>query len=390
MLLKLKLDTERIPVLCRAPRLPIDRPFGPQLQEDDWSDLAAFVEDTINHLPVDPVERLSSLDRVYSRFVHAMVGQVSRATDTPPRQHHCRLQPPTIKWVTKEQRQKRQLKGWRCLQQPLGWLQAVFYQAHQAVTSFKPDVIDQLQDEIGEPPTEFHTHPGLMGLLTQARTILAAVAATDNPLSAEEQKGILDRFLEQIHQALEEEQQAQARSNQQQWRQWVQNSMGLHTGWAHKWSKLAAIWRPPNDELSLTNRPTDKLERGAARLSDIWGCTRHRAPKYRAPPEAISSLPPITVEEFKRTIGTFPKRTSCTWDGLHPRHFKLLTDTQVEVVLKMMHIIELAGEMPTCLQGIVATLIPKLKGEVEAFRSIGMMPCLYRVWARCRAPLAIP
>ncbi len=44
--------------------------------------------------------------------------------------------------------------------------------------------------------------------------------------------------------------------------------------------------------------------------------------------------------------------------------------------------------MPACLQGIVATLIQKLKGDDEAFRSIGTMPGLYRVWARCRAPLA--
>ena len=53
-----------------------------------------------------------------------------------------------------------------------------------------------------------------------------------------------------------------------------------------------------------------------------------------------------------------------------------------------MYLIEQVGEMPSCLQGIVATLIPKLKGEEEAFRSIGMMPGLYRVWARVRAPLA--
>ena len=199
---------------------------------------------------------------------------------------------------------------------------------------------------------------------------------------------LIDRFLEQLQRALDEEQQARARTTQQQWCQWVQDSMGVNTGWAHSWSKLAAVWRPPSGELSATNRPTDKLEREAARLSGIWGCTRTRAAKYRAPQEEINNLPPISVEEFRRAIGTFPKRTSSTWDGLHPRHFNLLTDAQIEVVLKMMHIIELVGEMPTCLQGIVATLIPKLKGEVEAFRSIGMMPSLYRVWARCRAPLA--
>ena len=94
-----------------------------------------------------------------------MVAQISRATDTPVRQHHCRLQPPTIKWVTKEQRQQRQIKAWRCLIQPLAWLQSVFQQAHQAVTSMTQATLDQLQDELDNPPSEYPSHPGLMGIL---------------------------------------------------------------------------------------------------------------------------------------------------------------------------------------------------------------------------------
>jgi hypothetical protein len=178
-----------------------------------------------------------------------------------------------------------------------------------------------------------------------------------------EQLTLVDRFLEQLHNAINEEQQAQNRTAQQQWRQWVHDSMGANLGWAHKWSKLAAVWKPPSGELSTDNRPTAKLEREAARLSQIWGSGRKRGAKYRATQEEIDSLPPISIEEFRRAVNTFPKRTSSTWDGLHPRHFALLTDEQIEVVIKLVRLIEHVGEMPACLQGIVATLIPKLKGN---------------------------
>ncbi len=252
----------------------------------------------------------------------------------------------------------------------------------------RPDTIDQLQQEMEDPPAEFHVHSGLMGLLTQARTILAALAATEGPIPQAEQLSLVDRFLDQLHTAISEEQQAQNRSAQQQWRQWVHDSMSGNLGWAHKWSKLANIWKPSSGELSTDNRPTAKLEREAARLSQIWGSGRKRSVKYRATQEAIDNLPPISVDEFRRAVNTFPKRTSSTWDGFHPKHFALLTDEQIKAVILLMRLLEQVGEMPTCLQGIVATLIPKLKGATEAFRSIGMMPGLYRVWARCRAPVA--
>jgi hypothetical protein len=99
-------------------------------------------------------------------------------------------------------------------------------------------------------------------------------------------------------------------------------------------------------------------------------------------------MPAITVDDLKRAVKTFPRRTAQTWDGFHPRHFSLLSDQQLSIVADILHLVEQVGEMPSCLQGIIATLIQKIKGDEEAFRSIGMMPGLYRVWARCRAPLA--
>jgi hypothetical protein len=202
-----------------------------------------------------------------------------------------------------------------------------------------------------------------------------------------EQLATIDRFLEAVSDAMEEEQRLQATTAQQRWRQWVKNSMGINAGWAHKWSRLSSVWKPPKGDLNVHGRPTDKLDSEASRLSDIWGCKRTRAPRFRASQQAMDELPPVTVEELRSAIHTFPRHTAHTWDGLHPRHFGLLSNLQLEVVIALMYLIEQTGELPTCLQGVVATLIPKLKGEEESFRSIGMMPGLYRLWARVRAPI---
>jgi hypothetical protein len=248
--------------------------------------------------------------------------------------------------------------------------------AHQAAAAYDLNTLDQLQDELDTPPTEFHSHPGLMGILLQGRTVLAAVAATSSPLTLAEQLATIDRFLEAVSDAMEEEQRLQATTAQQRWRQWVKNSMGVNAGWAHKWSRLSSVWKPPKGDLNVHGRPTDKLDSEASRLSDIWGCKRTRAPSFRASQQAMDELPPVTVEELRSAIHTFPRHTAHTWDGLHPRHFGLLSDLQLEVVIALMYLIEQTGELPTCLQGVVATLIPKLKGEGKSFRSIGMMPVL--------------
>ena len=72
--LQLTLDQELIPVLCRAPKLPVARPFGPQQQEDDWDDLAHFVADLCRDLPFRP-RGAPALPRQGLQPVHARHGR---------------------------------------------------------------------------------------------------------------------------------------------------------------------------------------------------------------------------------------------------------------------------------------------------------------------------
>ena len=120
--------------------------------------------------------------------------------------------------------------------QPLAWLQSLFHLAHQAVLDHQPDTLDQLQDELSQPPVEFQSHPGLIGLHVQASTALSAESATVDPATQDDKLEILTTFLSEVGQAREQEQRQQSRSATQQWRARVQDSLGVNAGWAHRWS----------------------------------------------------------------------------------------------------------------------------------------------------------
>ena len=90
--------------------------------------------------------------------------------------------------------------------------------------------------------------------------------------------------------------------------------------------------------------------------------------------------------DFLKAARSFPRRIASTWDGFHPRHFGLLEESQAEVALDIFRLVERVGVLPTVLQAIFAELIPKHKADATelSHRSIGLLPSLYRQWARVR------
>ncbi len=256
------------------------------------------------------------------------------------------------------------MRSWRCLTQPLGWLQEIFLRARQALVAEDLELLELLAVEVRDSaPGEFQTHPGLIGLMVQAQTIMEALTAFQDPAEEGQALDVVDSFLGEISVALDHEQSQHRKASREQWSSWVKESLGVNTGWAHKWSQITELWRPPRTSGSFEGKRSQVLEREAARLSDIWGCTEEAPAQFTGLAEDVEALPQVTVDDFRRAVKTFSARTSQTWDGLQPRHFGLLEDDQVEVVIKLFGLIERIGNMPTSLQGIVATLIPKLNGD---------------------------
>eukprot|EP00959_Pyramimonas_sp_CCMP1952_P367362 7694300-Pyramimonas_sp.AAC.1 len=60
---------------------------------------------------------------------------------------------------------------------------------------------------------------------------------------------------------------------------------------------------------------------------------------------------------------SFPLRIASTWDGLHPRHFALITEQLADLVAKQLLIIERLGFMPAQIQAIISVLAVKHKHQ---------------------------
>ncbi len=110
-----------------------------------------------------------------------------------------------------------------------------------------------------------------------------------------------------------------------------------------------------------------------------------------APPDSHLELTHLQAEQVLAASRSFSRRTAQTWDGFHPRHYALLTMEQAEVIVALVTFMERVGLTPSCTQAVMAKLIPKHKAESPdklCMRSIGLMPSLYRLWARMRQSVA--
>ena len=91
------------------------------------------------------------------------------------------------------------------------------------------------------------------------------------------------------------------------------------------------------------------------------------------------------MEQLRNASKEFPVGTSWTYDGFHPRHYDLLSDSALEVLSMILESAECLGTMPLSARSISVALIPKPKGGT---RPIGLFPSPYRIWAKARLPLA--
>ena len=65
----------------------------------------------------------------------------------------------------------------------------------------------------------------------------------------------------------------------------------------------------------------------------------------------------------------------------------MLTERQAQTVIELFRLMERVGATPTVLRTVYGLPIPKHKAEVAervSMRTIGLLPSLYRQWARVR------
>eukprot|EP00959_Pyramimonas_sp_CCMP1952_P113824 2379844-Pyramimonas_sp.AAC.1 len=109
--------------------------------------------------------------------------------------------------------------------------------------------------------------------------------------------------------------------------------MSRGVGWAHRWTSKLTSWQPQRvwrPELqTFSGRPFELLQPEASRLAGLWQTTEQEQ-EFNLPSATRDCLEPITPGQIRSAAKRFPKSTSQTWDGFHPRHFAFLSNRVLE------------------------------------------------------------
>ncbi len=193
----------------------------------------------------------------------------------------------------------------------------------------------------------------------------------------EQAQGVMD--------AIDKDLQAQAQEDgaeeRRRWRDWLKEDAAAGAAHAHAYSRLPDEWVPTqamDSQGVISADPNLLLEAIRSAYAAKWQAAERQTRYAWREREALTRLQP---DELRAASLAFSKRTASTFDGLHPRHFALLSDQALAALATIYEAVELLGAWPKQLDLVIMPLIPKPKG---GFRPIGLLAGAYRLWAKAR------
>ncbi len=171
------------------------------------------------------------------------------------------------------------------------------------------------------------------------------------------------------------------------WVDWVRDGVDAGAKNAHRATRIPQQWTPTttaDDDLGiLTGDPMKLLAAQRREYAAQWRA-RDQGPRtwYSTSRRSLPRLSPTALREASLTMAP---RTSQTYDGLHPRHFALLTDGALEALADLYEAAEALGAWPTQIALLTMPALPKPAG---GYRLIGIFAATYRLWSRARRPIA--
>ncbi len=174
---------------------------------------------------------------------------------------------------------------------------------------------------------------------------------------------------------------AQKTDEAKQWREWLTQDFKAGASRAHAYSRTPQEVIPEAVRFeggAMTSTPEALMEAQRTKYRALW---RPAQGPYRYDWSDKSELPRLTAAQLRAVALTFPKKTSQTFDGFHPRQFAFLSDAALDVLSDILQAVEVSGRWPRQLSLVITALLPKPKG---GFRPIGILPGAYRVWAKAR------
>ncbi len=195
----------------------------------------------------------------------------------------------------------------------------------------------------------------------------------------------VDEAAEEIHSELKKQTEQEARERKQKWHDWIREGFDAGARNAHAFSRLPAEWRPSVQKLvdgTITAEPTAILEGQRGKYAEMWAAGDSPGGYSWKSRQALPRLQP---GDLRTSSMTFRRRTATSHDGIHMRHYALLSDGALHVLSAILEICELLGTMPRQCRLVVTPLLEKPKG---GFRPVCVYASLYRLWAKARQPVA--
>ncbi len=218
-----------------------------------------------------------------------------------------------------------------------------------------------------------------------ARDLLEATAGrgTDGGSGDDDLRTCLMAMRDELKDIQEKWRREDEKDAKRRWEEWLLEGFDRGARNAHRFSRNPLEWVPTEtraveESPIVSSDPVELQEEQRRKYRDKWDA----APgPLRYDWHDRDALPRLSCEAVREASLSHKPATAETFDGFHPRHYAMLSDEGRSVVAAIMEASELLGTVPGQLRLANMPLIAKPKG---GYRGIGVLPSLYRVWARAR------
>jgi hypothetical protein len=183
----------------------------------------------------------------------------------------------------------------------------------------------------------------------------------------------------------EEEEQHARKRRQEVWQLWVDEGSKDGAAPIHGWIREPKPWVPASAMVDheISYSPTAVAEDCMDGWARIWGAGKEGESLAFDDWEG-AEVSELSGDKVRDTLAKFKEGTGAGMCGWRPRDWRKVGDAGLECLAALMGLAEREGTWPSGQRDTAMVRIDKDGGIKGDYRLIGLMPTLYRVWAKMR------